>query len=144
MSLSSAALPPSFTRWIAPETRKQLGISTHEENLAKLAAREEKELQRQIASLLRLHGIEADVSAFHKRTTRKTGWPDFTFAVWLDGATYQRCPVAWECKRPGEKLRPEQEQLRQKLITPPNAWRYDVIYTVAEAVAILRELGVIK
>ncbi len=133
------AIPNHILRQMPQEERDALGKrgQTYEEAQIKLAAREEKELQRQVAALLRLHNIEADFSAMHKRTTRKVGWPDATFAA--NGVA-----CAFEMKRPGEKLRPEQEELRAKLIAAPNGWRYYVIHSVAEAVDALRQLQVIK
>lgn len=133
------AIPDHILRQMPQAERDQLGARgiTFEQAQIKLAEREEKELQRQVFALLRLHGIESDASAMHKKTTRRIGWPDATF-----GAHGVAC--AFEMKRPGEKLSPEQESLREKLIAPPNCWRYFVIHSVAEAVEALRELKVLK
>lgn len=132
-------IPDAMLRRMPAAERAAMGKAwqTYEQGLAKLAAREEKELQRQVAALLRMHGIEANIARMDRRTTNVVGWPDATFAA-------HGKAVAFEMKRPGESLRPEQEQVRAKLVAEPNGWRYYVIHTVAEAVAALRELGVIK
>jgi hypothetical protein len=123
---------------LPPDEKKRLGKAglTYGEAQAKQAAREEKELQRQIANLLRLKGIEANVSRMDKRKTDRKSWGDFTFAA--NGQA-----VIWECKRPGEKLRDDQEAMRKKLIAAPNEWQYFVIHTVEDGIRSLRQLGVI-
>ena len=64
------------------------------------------------------------------------GWPDFTFAVFHKKHVVA---VAWEVKLPGGKLRPEQENMKALLTTPPNAWVYAVITSVDEALAELKK-----
>ena len=143
MKISSGNIPPNIARLMAGADKKQFGRGaiTFDEAQEKLAAREEKELQRQIAALLRLHDIEADFSAMHKKTTRKVGEPDFKFAVRRpDGSVVA---VAMEVKRPGGKLRPEQEAMREKLTASPNGWTFCVVFSVADAVAFLRSVKVI-
>lgn len=137
MKYFSNSLPPEVARKLPLDDKRRLGIITYEEAQAALAAREEKELQKQLAGLFAIHGVIANRSAMHKRKTDMIGWPDFVMTIFEKG-------VAMEAKRPGEKLDPDQIKVRDRMIAPPNCWRYYVIHTVAEAVEVLRELKVIK
>ena len=132
--MNSATLPPNIARLIDAKTRKELSISTEEERLARLAAREEKELQRQIAALLTRHGIVFNRSRMDRRKTDKTGWPDFTFAI-------KGKAIAMECKLPGKDLDLEQMKVREQMLEHPNHWSYFVVRTYAEAIGLLRNLS---
>lgn len=95
-------------------------------------AKSEKELQSQIAALLRRMGIYAISQPTHKRSNLKIGTPDFVFAV-------KGRPVAWECKMPGQKPREEQiEAMRQMSL---NGWLCDVITRYDEALALFNQLN---
>lgn len=139
-------LPDAFLRCIEPSVRKKIAVGqlTAEEALSKAEIRNEKELQKQILALLRLHSIEPLCPTFGKKTRMAVGWPDITFTV-----RKSLFPIpdayacAWELKHNG-KLSKEQERMHVRLSTPPNAWRIKIIRSVQEAVEELRELGIIS
>lgn len=150
-----AILPDAFLRCIEPAERKRIAVGqlTAEEALSKAEIRNERDLQKQILALLRLHGIEPLCPTFGKKTRMAVGWPDVTFAV---HAVWEQktspgysitdsglMPCAWELKHNG-KLSKEQEQMHVRLSTPPNAWRIKIIRSVQEAVEELRELGIVS
>jgi hypothetical protein len=87
----------------------------------------EKILQRQIAELLHRHGIVVFYQRMDRRTSGKTGQPDFLFAV--NGQA-----IAWEIKTETGRLSLEQERLMDKLSQPPNSWKCKVIRSVEEAI----------
>jgi len=148
-------LPPaSFLKCMSPADRKSLGKAgqTPAETFYKAEIKNERDLQRLIVNLLRLRGIEANVSRTDKRKTDRIGWPDITFAVVNnqppayyhrdhEWELYQIIPCAWEVKFGSGALSPEQQDMLLKLATPPNAWRVKVIRSVDEALAELKELG---
>lgn len=151
MSKGNTVLPDNILRCMTPEARKALGQKTAEEVLAQGEAKSEKELQRSIVALLRLKGIEVNVSRMDKRKTDAVGWPDLTFAVdakWeVTWGSVTRCcsgilACAWEIKMPQGRLTPEQEAMATSLSRPPNHWRHRVIRSVDEAIAELREMGI--
>ena len=79
------------------------GGITAEEALAKQAAKSERDLQKQIASLLSLKGIQFFSQRMDKRTRGKVGQPDFLFCIgeWTGepGKWYIKShAVAWEIK----------------------------------------------
>lgn len=95
-------------------------------------AKSEKELQAQIAGMLRRNGIYVISQPTHKRSNLKIGTPDFVFAV-------AGSPVAWEIKMPGQKPREEQlEAMRQMSM---NGWLCDVIRSYDEALKLFTELS---
>lgn len=100
-------------------------------------------LQAEIAKLLDRLGIVYIRSRTDKRSTNNRGTPDFIFAIASKKLTSD-CACAWEVKLPKKKLRPEQQQMLQKLQTGPNAWRYCVITSVDEAIAELKAIGMIQ
>jgi len=130
-------------RLIPLKQRKALGreAETFADASVRAVARSEKELQNQIINLLRLKGIEVNVSRMDKRKTDRVGWPDLTFAL-DDADNYVYYPCAWEVKLPGQKLDSDQEAMRQKLTTAPNGWDYCVIHSVDEALKELKSMGV--
>lgn len=99
------------------------------------------QLQSQVAKLLDRLGIVYIRSRTDKRSRTQAGTPDFIFASWTlgEGAT----PVAWEIKLPKKKLRADQEKMRERMESWPNAWRYSVITSVDEAVAELKAMGLV-
>lgn len=148
-------LPEKYLRLMRPEDRLRLGQKTASEVLAQGEATSEKALQKQIVGLLRLKGIEVNVSRMDKRKTDAVGWPDITFAVYWPAPqiicageshqlpkAWQFFPCAWEIKMPQGKLSFEQEALGLRLQVPPNGWRYRVIRSVDQAIAELKEMGV--
>lgn len=142
-------IPENILKCMSPEARRKYGQRTAAEVMASGEATSEKQLQRSIVGLLRLKGIEVNVSAMHKRTTHRVGWPDLTFSVWVDGLLMgvlpgTRIPMAclWEVKMPQCELSPEQEDMKEKLDDGPNAWRHRVIRSVDQALAELKEMGI--
>lgn len=139
-------IPENILKFMSPEDRRKHGQKTAAEVLAQGEAKSEKMLQKQIVALLRLKGIEVNVSAMHKRTTHRVGWPDLTFAVRVKAGTesshWTSYACAWEVKMPQGKLTPEQEKIATALSRPPNHWRHRVIRNVDQALAELREMGI--
>ena len=140
-------LPESYLRCMSPEDRKALGKAgqTRDETLSKAEAKSEKELQRQIVSLLRLKGIEPIVSRMDRRTTNNVGTPDILFAVGgyqgsLVGIVPFACAI--EVKLPGNPLKPQQEDMARRLQTNPNRWTHEVIRSVDEMRAFLAKIGI--
>jgi hypothetical protein len=126
-------LPENFLRCLKPEDRKAMGQRTAGEVMANGIAKSEKELQKQLVGLLRLNGIEPNVSAMHKATTHRVGWPDITFAAY-------GVACAWEVKLPNGQPSMEQVQMVVRLSSPPNSWRHRFIHSVDEALAELRAI----
>lgn len=119
--------------------------------MAKGVATSEKQLQRQIVSLLQLKGIQVNVSRMDKRKTDAVGWPDITFAIesqrellTIPGKIVSDGTVAcaWEVKMPQGKLTPGQEKLATALSRPPNLWRHRVIRSVDQAISELKSMGI--
>lgn len=142
-------LPDAFLRCIDSSERKKIAVGqlTAEEALSKAEIRNERDLQKQILALLRLHGIEPLCPTFGKKTRMAVGWPDITFSVCkrisndkLNLEFIYAC--AWELKHNGE-LSVEQKKMHVRLSTPPNAWKIKIIRNVQEAVEELRKLGII-
>lgn len=88
----------------------------------------EKELQAQIAALLRRNDIWFAWSRSDKRTRNVVGTPDFLFVL-------EEKPFAWEVKIGNNKLSEEQAKTADKMIL--NGWRHRVIRNYAEALEIL-------
>lgn len=99
-------------------------------------------LQSQIAKLLDSLGIVYIRSRTDKRSTNNPGTPDFIFAVTVH--THEEFSCAWEIKLPKGKLRPEQEKMRERMTTRPNAWRFAVITSVDDAICELKAIGLIE
>jgi hypothetical protein len=137
--MKTGVLPDSFLRCLPADERKRLGQRTAEEVLRNGVVTSEKQLQTQIVQLLRLKGIEPLVPTFGKATRIKAGWPDITFCV---NQSFGGC--AWEVKIGDGKLSDEQKQMAVRLMSPPNGWRYAVVRSIDDALAILKELGVEK
>jgi hypothetical protein len=83
----------------------------------------ERDLQRDIANYLRQRNITAISSRMDKRTRNTKGCPDFLFAI--NGR-----PIAIEAKRPGGKLRPDQEAMRDGLLN--DGWTHIVCYRLSQ------------
>lgn len=154
-------LPDAFLRCIEPSERKKIAVGqlTAEEALSKAEIRNEKELQRNLVNLLRLHNIEPIVSRMDRKTSNNLGTPDILFSIahWIEvDANCQKCgheqylgelavvAVAYEVKFGNGKLSPEQEKMFIRLSSPPNNWRCKVIRSVDEMIADLKELGIKK
>jgi hypothetical protein len=126
---------------MSAEDRKKLGRQgmTIQEIHDKFIAKNERELQSQIVSLLRLRGIEVFSQRMDKRTRGKVGQPDFIFSV--NGQS-----IAWEIKQGNGRLSEEQSTMLQRLSAPPNKWQVAVIKSYDEAISQLNEynLGTIQ
>lgn len=116
---------------------------TAAETLAKADVKTEKDLQRQIIALLRLKGIEVNVSRMDKKKTDSVGWPDLTFAINTNQPLmYFPVACAWEVKLPGRQLDKAQQEMMVKLSQPPNGWTYSVIHSVDQAIQELKDMGI--
>jgi len=137
--VKTGVLPDSFLRCLPADERKRLGQRTAEEVLRNGVATSEKQLQGQIVQLLRLKGIEPCWHRTDKKSAATIGWPDITFAV---NQPFGAC--AWEVKIGDGRLSDEQKKMAVRLMSPPNGWRYAVVRSIDEALAILKELGIAK
>ena len=131
-------IPENMLRLMNPADRKSLGLRTKAEVLARGIIKAERDLQKQIASLLGLREIVYCWHRLDKKSAATPGWPDFTFSIRMGVLTV---PCAWECKLPGKELEPHQAQLKQKMTNWPNGWRYRTIHSLDEAITELKELG---
>ncbi len=102
----------------------------------------EIQLHAAIKNLLDSLGVCYIYSRSDKRATNTPGTPDFIFAVSTHGSLHVWA-VCWEIKLPKKKLRPDQEKMRERMTTPPNAWRYSVITSLDEAIMELKSMGLI-
>lgn len=133
MGASSPILPDAVLRRMSPEDRKKLrkaGV-TAEEAQASFVAKNERELQGQIGSMLHRRGIWYDWDTTHRRRVGTLGTPDFLFC-------YLGKAVAWEVKFAKGKLRPEQESARQVMLS--NGWHWSEIRSYQDALDALREI----
>lgn len=139
-------LPDSYLRCLSAKDRKSMGKAgqTAAETLAKADVKTEKDLQRQIIALLRLKGIEVNVSRMDKKKTDSVGWPDLTFSITGDlrGWEWGSESCAWEVKLPGRQLDKAQQEMMVKLTTKPNGWQYSVIHSVDQAIKELSDMGI--
>lgn len=121
-----AALTDNLRRRMTPEARRALGKHgmTAEDAAAAFDVRSERDLQKQIANLLRLRGIWFSWARMDRATTNMLGTPDFLFA-----RAGQAC--AMEVKFGKGKLRVEQE--RAVLEMERNGWCVAVVRSVEEA-----------
>lgn len=144
MGFDSSSLPPNLLRLMSEKDRKQLKQRGQlpEETMEKAEARNEKHLQAQCINLLRLRGVEVNVSRMDKAKTDRVDWPDFTFAVTgFDGYQTRVYACAIECKMPGKYLNAGQIAMRKKLTGSPNAWTCRVIRSLDELKMFLDGLG---
>lgn len=135
--MKTTTLPDSFLRRMSKEDRAQLGRGgmTQDEALAKFEARNERQLQEQIANYLRLNGIFFIRSRMDKKSTTQCGTPDFCFCVprILECPPYVRpTPTAIEVKYGKGALSDEQIEVHAQMIT--NGWHVHVVHTFDEAV----------
>jgi len=138
-SMKPPFLPPNFVKCISPARRKELGVLTPEEALAKSEVKSERDLHKLIRGLLGIKGIEFIESRMDKRTTQKRGVADFIFSVDVEGFAVACC---WECKYDGGDLTIEQAQMFLRMSKLPNHWRCRVIRSFDHAVFELEELGI--
>lgn len=131
---SLSLLPRNITACMSDADKRALSHDgkTPKESLTAAAARDEREIQKQISNYLRLLCVPFNQDAMHRKRTGTVGWPDFVFP-------YKGFAVFFECKCPWSRtLRPEQEQVRESIIKQGGVWR--LITSLAEAQTCLREL----
>lgn len=119
---------------MSPEDRQPLGKAamTNEDAQASLAARKEKQLQENIAALLRLRNIWFMRQRMDRRTTGTLGAPDFLFSV-----NGEAC--AFEVKLPSAHLTDEQFACHIAMRT--NGWIVFVVHSEAEAIQQLEAIS---
>lgn len=119
-------LPENILKCMDKPQRSKLGKAgmTRDEVIQKQTLKNEAELQNQIASYLRLKGIAFSRSRMDKRSTTTLGWPDFIFCI-------NRKPLAFECKMPGGKLKPEQLKCHEQMIS--NGWDVYIVTSFQHA-----------
>jgi hypothetical protein len=103
----------------------------------------ERQLQKSIATLLKIKGIVTIYSRMDRPTTNNVGTPDFIFSVHTrrNGFEYDEA-VAWEVKLPNKKQSPNQVTMQERMERAPNAWRYRVITSLQQAIKELAESGI--
>jgi hypothetical protein len=153
--LTSSNLPDKIKRLLSPEDRKTLGKAgeTTEEMLRNAAIKTEKDLQNVIEQYFNLKGIVAIRSRMDVPTTNNKGCPDFLVVVRSPDAIriqtelgfrvgLEVYAIAMEVKLPGEKLSADQEEMRARMIYPPNGWRWFTVHSVAEVREALQWCGI--
>lgn len=143
--MNSRVLPESYLKCLTPEQRKDIGQMSAEEALAKAEIKNERDLQKQVISYLRLKGIEVNVSRMDKRKTDAVGWADVTFSVMVDRYGTEApvvYPCLFECKFGDGKLSIAQQQSHIRLSKPPNFWLIRVIRSLDDCIAALKEMGI--
>ena len=130
-------------RCIDPAERKKLKLKTAAEAITTAEIKSERDLQKQIISLLRLKGIEPIVSRMDRKTSNNVGTPDLLFAITGDlrGWEWGAEACAWEIKLPGKVLEPHQEAFAKRMISNPNGWSFSVIRSVDQALKELNDMG---
>jgi hypothetical protein len=138
-------LPEKILRLLSPEDRASLGKGglTAEDVLQRGRVKAERDLQNLICNYLRMRGVLPIQNRMDMPTSNNKGLPDILFAV--EGRCAHRgCTItyacAWECKLPGGKLEQAQREMAAKMTESPNAWRWELITSVDDA---LRELAAI-
>jgi len=131
-------IPKHIIERMEADDRAALGVSNSAETRAKAIAKDERELQHQIAGYLRLHRLWFTQSRMDRRTSNTVGTPDFLFPY--KGKNDERARwVAWEVKCPWSRsLRPEQAHARDQILAQGGEWR--LITSLPEAQAHLREI----
>ena len=110
------------------EDRKELGITTREEDQSRFSERIERKLQEDICSLLRLREVVYIRPAMCKKSALPVGWPDFTFC-------YHGAPIALECKAGYNRCTDEQLEMHAKM--RQNGWNVYEIRSLVEVKDIL-------
>ena len=124
-TFSSTALPESFRKRMAPETRKALRCPTQPEADAKQERVAERKMHEQFEQWLRLNEILYVHSRMDRKSTIREGWPDFS--VFRNAVS---CFI--EFKVPGKVPEPEQRECINELSN--NGFPVIVAYSVADAI----------
>lgn len=119
-------IPENIRRRMRPEDRQAIGkpAMTNADAQAKIDGKRERELQENIAALLRQRNIWFARQRMDKRATSSLGQPDFLFSV-----NGKAC--AFEVKLPSGKL--SDDQMRAIIAMNNNGWRVYVIHSEQEA-----------
>lgn len=118
---------------IAPEHRRELGISTREEVEEQNDILSERELQNQICDYLRTKDIVVSCQRMDRRSNVAIGMADMLLC-------YFSVPLAFECKVGRNEQTREQNEMELKMIR--NGWRYYIIRNLSEVRAILTAIEV--
>jgi hypothetical protein len=126
-------IPEKVRKLMDAETRKDLGKAgmTQPEADAKFVARREKEIQENIAALLRQRGIWFSRQRMDRKSTAPVGTPDFIFAV-----HGRACAV--EVKTPEGVLSDEQRCTGFHMIQ--DGWVYKIAHSEAEFLEFLNTI----
>lgn len=131
--IKSTLIPERMRRLMAPEQRKEMKLPTSAEVQAKLDGKREKELQENIAALLRQRRIWFERKRMDRRTTGTVGCPDFLFAV-------KGQAVAFEVKLMTGRVEVEQDECMSAMSF--NGWSVWVIRSEQMAIDALNFLEV--
>lgn len=124
-------IPERWRKLMAPETRKEMHLLTSTEAQLKLDTRREKQLQENIAALLRQRGIWFARQRMDRKTTGVVGQPDFLLAI-------KGRAIAWEIKLVGKYLTKEQDACLHAM--EANGWSCHIIRSEQAAVDALNYL----
>lgn len=129
----SKVLPDSVLRCMSKSDRKSVGQQTCAEAFAKYEAKNEREIQKQIAAYLRRNNIWFAQSRTDKRTTNGNGTPDFIFSKYITVNHAQ--PFAIEVKYGKGELSDEQAEVMNKMIR--DGWHYKIVRSLKEVINLL-------
>lgn len=129
-------IPENILSKMDPKDRAELGQKTNTDRRAEAIAKDEKEIQKQVAGYLRLLNVWFTASRMDRRTSNAVGTPDFILP-YKGHAVFFECKCAWS-----RALRPEQAKAREEIIKQGGVWA--LVTSLAEAQACLRELDGIQ
>jgi hypothetical protein len=122
--------PPHIRAQLDPQMPTALLPGVTNEARNKAIAKDEREIQKQIAGYLRLIGAYYVQSRMDRKTTNQAGTPDF-IVLWKGQVHF------WEVKCPwSPKLRPEQTQAKMSIESNLGNWL--LITSLAQAQAALK------
>jgi len=129
---TTPVLPENLLKCMGEADRRALGAKSNADRREQAIAKDEREIQKQVANYLRLLNVWHDQDGMHKRRTGTMGAPDFQFP-------YRGRFVAWEVKCPWSRsLRPDQQKAADAIERQGGRWR--LITSLAEAQGHLREI----
>lgn len=128
----SVFLPRNITACMSPADQRAILGRTPAETREKAIAKDERELQKQIANYLRLLGVWNIQSRMDRRTSNTLGTPDFVFP-YKGNAVFFECKCSWS-----KSLRTEQAHARNEILKQGGIWK--LITSLADAQECLREL----
>ena len=117
MGIPLTNLPAKLRAQVDPDMPQALLPGVTPEAREKAVAKNEREIQRDIANLLRQRGIWHVQSRMDRKTSNTVGTPDFLFP-------HRSRWVAWEVKCPwSPRLRPEQAEARDAILRQGGVWQ---------------------